>query len=331
VSGPRNPAALPEGGELRPVLTELERRLDPARPEAGPGVTVLGYGEISVALTTEALPGMVCKRMSGYADRASVDAYLALLADYLRELADAGIRVAPTEALAIERPGRAPVVYLVQPLLDDSALGNRLLHTADEAALAAAVRGALDAVAGLARHTAARPDAVEVALDGQLSNWWYGELDGAPGAEPAAPPVLIDVGTPFLRRDGNHALDREVLLAPVPPGARAYYRRQGLIEAYLDDYFVPRTVAVDLLGNFHKEGTPARLDTAIAVANAWLADGADLPGPQEPITREEVDAYYAKDADLLALYLRVRRIDRFLRTRLLRQPYDFVLPGNVTR
>ena len=48
-------------------------------------------------------------------------------------------------------------------------------------------------------------------------------------------------------------------------------------------------------------------------------------------TAEEVERYYRKDADLLALYLRLRRADRFLRTRVLRRHYDFVLPGPVAR
>lgn len=49
------------------------------------------------------------------------------------------------------------------------------------------------------------------------------------------------------------------------------------------------------------------------------------------MTAEEVERYYRSDADLLALYLRLRRADRFLKTRVLRRPYDFVLPGPVAR
>jgi hypothetical protein len=34
---------------------------------------------------------------------------------------------------------------------------------------------------------------------------------------------------------------------------------------------------------------------------------------------------------VLELFLRVRRLDRFVRTRLLRRSYDFILPGRIRR
>ncbi len=310
-----------EGG-VAAVLARTERALDPGEPERGGSVAVLGYGEISVALVVSDLPGLVCKRMSGFADDASATRYVRLVEDYLDRLEQAGVSVAPTEVVRVARTGRAPVVYLVQPRLAAESLGDHLLRTADDATVRSAVMAVLGVVARLAQHRAAH--GAEVALDGQLSNWSF-----AP--DPASsPPVLVDVGTPFVRTGGVHAMDREVLLAPVPPGLRAYYRRKRLVEAYLDDYFVPRTVAVDLLGNFHKERAAERLALGLDVVNTWLG-AVDLPGPRDPVSAEEVERYYRQDADLLALYLRLRRMDRFLRTRVLRRTYDYVLPGHVSR
>jgi len=112
---------------------------------------------------------------------------------------------------------------------------------------------------------------------------------------------------------------------------RTYYHRRGLVGAYLDDYYDPRLVALDLLGNFHKEGRPDRVPLGVRVVNSWLASDAAPLGSHEPVSVDEVERYYRSDADLLALYLRLRRADRFLRTRILRRPYDFVLPGPVDR
>jgi hypothetical protein len=300
------------------VLADLEQRLDPADPESGGAVGVVGYGEISCALRVAALPGVVCKRMSGFRDDPEVSAYAQLVADYVAELEAGGVQVAPTEVVPVPRAGRAPAVYLVQPELPADGLGHALLRSASDDTMARVVDRVLDAVLSLDAANRCRTDRVAVALDGQLSNWSFAVAGDEPGV-----PVLIDVGTPFLRRDGRHAIDIELLLRPVPVGIRTYYRRKHEIEAYLDDYFDVRLVAVDLLGNFHKEGRPDRIPLGLEVVNRRLG------GPA--VTADEVEAYYRKDADLLALYLRLRRIDRFARTKVLRRSYDYVLPGSVER
>lgn len=114
------------------------------------------------------------------------------------------------------------------------------------------------------------------------------------------------------------------MLAAVPPGVRAIYLHRRIGQRYIDDYFDRRLVAVDLLGNFIKEGASARLPVGLAAVNAWL-------GAARPVTGAEVARYYRKDVRTLELFLRVRRADRWIRTRLLGRPYDFILPGAVDR
>jgi hypothetical protein len=137
--------------------------------------------------------------------------------------------------------------------------------------------------------------------------------------------VLLDVGTPFMRRRGRHLFDAEIALSAVPPGIRTYYRRTGIAHAYMDDYYEPRTVAVDLLGNFIKEGAALRLPAGVEAVNDWLARHGFRPTDEA-----EVREYYKSDAATLELFLRVRRADRRVR-RLLRRDYDFILPGRVRR
>jgi hypothetical protein len=61
-----------------------------------------------------------------------------------------------------------------------------------------------------------------------------------------------------------------------------------------------------------------------------LIDLGEGPGAGAQLTRDEVDRYYRSDARLLELYLRVRRMDRFVKQPLLHRS-DFVLPGPVAR
>jgi Family of unknown function (DUF6206) len=291
---------------VKQLLQQVEATLDPAHPR---GVEVLAYGEVSAALLVPGLEGRVAKRMSGFADHPMATAYCDLLEQYLAVLRATGVSVVDTEAVVVDRPSRPPVVYLVQPLLGD--LGHRLLHTASGAELTRAIQLVLDRAWALHRRT----DPPEVAIDAQLSNWSFAD----PGD-----PVLLDVGTPFMRRDGTHLFDVEIVLSAMPPGIRSYYRR-GVAAAYMDDYFVPRLVAVDLLGNFVKERATARLPEGIRAASDWLASHG-----LEPVGRFEVEEYYRKDAAALELFLKVRRADRAVR-HLFRREYDFILPGPVAR
>jgi hypothetical protein len=289
------------------VLAQVEAGLDPAHPT---GVKVLAYGEISAALIVPGLPGKVAKRMSGFADHAMAAAYCDLVADYVSIVGAAGVRVVDTEVVLLDRADRPPVVYLVQPLVPD--LGNQLLHTATDEQLGEAIHAVMDRVLALHRRT----DEPEVAIDAQLSNWSFAD---------AGDPVLIDVGTPFVRRSGRYVFDQEILLSAIPPGIRSYYRRKGSAAEYMDDYFDPRLVAVDLLGNFIKEKAVARLPEGIVVANEWLSTNGFAP-----VARGQIDAYYKQDAATLELFLRVRRLDRAAK-KLLRRDYDFILPGRVSR
>ena len=307
------------------ALARLEARLNPADPDHA-GLRVLAYGEISAALLVAdepTLAGLVVKRMSGFRDTLAAETYVALLREYLARLRSIGVETMPTEPVTILRPGRGPTVFLLQPLVDADDLGDRVLRDASDEALTAALWLVLGQVAKVLRANLDTPDD-EVSIDAQMSNWVIG----------AREPVLLDVGTPFVRRTGQHAFDQEILLSAVPPGVRGYYRRQGTANAYMDDYFDARLIAVDILGNFHKEGAADRLPLGLDVVNEWLVGpAADLPsssGRAGPVTTEEVADYYEQDAATLELFLRVRRLDRAVR-RIMRRPYDFILPGPVQR
>lgn len=297
------------------ALAALEERLDPARPEEA-GVQVLAYGEISAALLVPdpVLAGVVAKRMSGFRGAAQVERYLGLLAEYLHRLAAAGVATLPTQPHAVVRSGRAPVVYLLQPLAEPQTLGDELLRTGDDARLRAAILAVLAAVDRLKQRNRSTPRD-EISIDAQLSNWTFG---------PQGLPSLLDVGTPFIRRDGRHAFDAEIVLSAVPPLLRTYYR-YGVADSYMDDYFSARLLCIDLLGNFMKEGAAHRLPLGLAVVNNWLAHRGE-----DAVVEAEVADYYRKDARTLELFLKVRRADRFVR-RFLHQRYDFILPGRVAR
>jgi hypothetical protein len=192
-------------------------------------------------------------------------------------------------------------------------IGHSIMRTADDATHEQLLHRVLDAMLTV------RENAIEdVAVDAQLSNWYLASGTGEL-------PVLLDVGTPFVRRGGRQAMDAEIILSTAPAPLRPIFRRLGTVHAYFEDYFEPRTAAVDLLGNYHKERRPDRIDAALAVVNQRLE-----PLGASPITRREVDHYYRSDARLLGFWLQARRAERAIRLRTGRG-YDFILPGRVQR
>jgi hypothetical protein len=56
-----------------------------------------------------------------------------------------------------------------------------------------------------------------------------------------------------------------------------------------------------------------------------------LPQDEPPLAKNEVDKYYREDKLIWIVFLGLRRLDRFLTTRLLRKRYEFILPGKIKR
>mgnify|MGYP001179490423 CR=1 FL=1 len=308
------------------ILQRFEERLDPARPTAGEEpVEIIGYGEVSTVLSLGALPQWVCKRMAGFRDAAAVERYLDAVRRYLALLRELGVRVAETVPVRVHPRASGHVVYLLQPKLDPRTLGNHLLREASEAVLLACVDRVLACVRTLLLANRTHAGGRTLTVDAQLSNWHFPVCDGEVGE-----PTLVDVGTPFMRLGGVDEMGIECFLAPVPSPLRWLYRRARVVERYIDDYFDGHELLADLLGNFHKEGRPDRIPLVLAHVNRWIErSGADLG--VRVLEREEIDRYYRKDAQLLELFLKLRRLDRFVRTRVLRQRYNFILPGPIRR
>jgi hypothetical protein len=87
---------------------------------------------------------------------------------------------------------------------------------------------------------------------------------------------------------------------------------------------------VDLIANFYKEQKPDLVPDLVRTVDEFLSTAAGDLGVQ-PVAEQEVRSYYREDAFIWSLYLNARRIDRFLRTRLLRREYPYILPGKIKR
>ncbi|MBN1534149.1 MAG: hypothetical protein JXA20_15870 [Spirochaetes bacterium] len=307
--------------EIKAILTEFEKGVDLYAPEGGPlGCRILDYGEVTVVITLEAIPGKALKRMSGFVSEAEALEYVEEEMRYLQLLRDRGITPLATECCAVT--GKTPVVYLVQELIPRERLGNHILRSEPIERVAASIEAVLDCIASCVRYNREAAQGVEAAADSQLSNWYFPGEGGTP--------LLIDVGSPITRVGGKVYAFTRLFYRSFPWPLSSLVRLLGAVESYFNEYFDLRLAILDLLGNFYKEQAAARIPQCIEAVNAWLArhpEGASV----KPVTLGEVKKYYGKDAALLELMFRVRQYARFVRNRIFRGRYDYILPGRIKR
>ena len=315
------------------ILEEFERGLDPRYPErSSVPARVLGYGEISTVfeIRAEGMEGYAFKRLPIFKDRDEIAPYLASYEEYNRILEEeVGISLpAYGHAEFVSSSGR-PVFYIIQEQLPSTSIGNQAIHTLPDIEVPILVKmilGELKKVWDFNREH----EGLEMAIDGQISNWSIGAFDaGSPHVGADTRFLYMDTSTPLFRVGGTEQLDPELFLRSAP-SFLVWIIRLLFLEDVMTRYYDFRQVTIDLIANFYKEQKAELIPTLVETANDFFREEAaylDI----EPITEKDVASYYREDALIWTLYLSLRKLDRFLRNRLLRREYPYILPGKIKR
>ncbi|MEW2566202.1 DUF6206 family protein [Streptomyces sp. NPDC047070] len=287
-------------------LAQLEDRVRAAlRTMDDSALDVLGYGEVSLVLRLQSGDDVfACKRLPVFPDRTRLERYEEGLREYLRRLGDNGLTVADTELWHTRLPSGRITAYCVQRELPSHRLCSRLLHTEDDIWIKDFFSRFLDRVEHAVEPT--------LGLDAQANNWMDvgGEL------------VYLDVTTPLMRDARNRErLDVRLFFSSLPWVLRDAVRI-SMTRSIFDKFYETRGVLLDFLGNLYKERLHELVPAFLEQANARLS---------EPITVEEVAAYYRDDARMWELIQRLRQADRFWHHRIRRRTYPFLLPPRVER
>ena len=314
------------------LLEKFEKGLDPRQPEHSRiPATVLGYGEISTVFAIQAggLQGLAFKRLPLFQSREEAERYGAVHAEYVRILAEeVGLHLPAHGQVMVSGPSGKPVFYIVQQRMAGESIGNYLLHHLAPEQVYRLLERVLDEMAR-AWHYNQTQDRLRVAVDSQISNWAVGGLEAGSRDVEAATLWYMDTSTPLLRLGGVEQLDTELFLRSAP-SFLAWILRRLYLQQVVDRYYDPHLVTVDLLANLYKEQRTDLIPGAVDTVNRWLAAGGTGQAV-EPFTAAELEAYYREDARIWSLYLGARKVDRFLRTRLLRRDYPYILPGKIVR
>lgn len=315
------------------LLQQFERGLDPQRPEQSRiPARVLGYGEISTvfAIEAEGLEGLAFKRLPLFLSMEEVERYQVAYEEYNRLLQeDIGLRLPAFGCTVFANEAGRPIFYIIQRELAASSIGNRALHLLPPEMVGVLVRRILQELRRVWEFNR-REDNLQVAIDGQISNW---SIDGSDPqhlqVDEDTALAYLDTSTPLFRVGGVEQLDTELFMRSAP-SFLAWILRLFFVDDVVNRYYDFRRVAVDLVANFYKEQRSELIPGILSAVNDFFAgEAADLS--IEPLTEKEVRSYYREDALIWVLYLSMRRLDRTIRTRFLRQEYPYVLPGKIKR
>ena len=307
---------------LEEVLQQFENQLNPSRPENGPmAAQVIACGEVSAVLTLAALPDRVCKRMSGFETADQVRIYIDLVRRYCCTLEALGVAVVPTELVPARSTINGFVVYILQPFLIKEELGNEILKNGTDDHLFFVVSEFLKSAERIFSYNSSNTDNLLIAVDSQISNWHVTSDEIR----------LLDVGTPCLRQGKKDLFDSKIIGSAVPLPIRFVFDRAGMFQSYFDSYFSPREIIIDHVANYIKEGRPDRISTVLRFIHEWISKHGNHLKLTKEITIKEIRNFYRKDVILLETFLQCRRLDRFIKTRVVGRPYDYILPGKISR
>jgi len=314
------------------LLREFERGLDPQHPEHSKiPARILGYGEISTVfeIQAEGMRDLAFKRLPLFYDMEEVEKYRIAYEEYHRLLEkEAGLALPRHSSAAFLNDRGRPVFYIIQQQLPFASIGHHALHLLPRKMVTALVRRILQELSKVWDY-ARRQDRWQVAIDGQISNWSIQDFDPERSQVEQAQLVYVDTSTPLFRIQGVEQLDTELFLRSAP-SFLVWILRLFFLKDVVNRYYDFHLVAVDLAANFYKEQRPDLIPDVVAAINDFFTGEAAGLGVQ-PIDEQEVRSYYKEDALIWTLYLSMRKVDRFIRKRLLRQEYPYILPENIKR
>jgi len=303
-------------GEL---LERFETGLDPQRLDRSAiPARLIGFGEISAIFQIADDADRAYKRMPLFKTVPEAETYATMYHTYCRRLTQSGLNLPESDTHVVALPRRPVVLYITQAQVPADCIANRLIQDQDKAQFETLLKKIMEAMALFWRYNDALGPEMELAIDGQISNW------ALTAAGPAEKLYYLDTSTPFIRQNGVEQLDPELLLQAAPSFVR-WLIRWLFVDDVMNRYYDPRQVLIDLAANLIKEQRPDLIAPAVQLINAYL------PAEEPQVTSAEVQKYYREDKFIWSIFLAFRKLDRTLTTTFARKRYEFILPGKIKR
>ena len=300
------------------LLSEFETGLDPhdlanSRVKA----RLIGYGEISSIFQIEKIPGFVFKRMPLFKGRSEAEEYESNYYEYCDLLKEAGINLPIHETFVISKSESLYILYIAQECFDTKDFCHKLIHTEDYNTLNEMTSKLAEHISGVWEFNERSKPKIELALDGQFSNWVWKRDEGRSEL------IYIDTSTPIYRKNSLETMKPDLILKSAPSFLRAIIKL-FFLDDVMNRYYSKRDVLIDMLANLHKEQKPELIAPFLELFNRLNPDVNE-------ITIKEISSYYKEDKFIWQLFLFARRIDRWITTKIKGKTYEFILPKKIKR
>ncbi|MBY8985601.1 MAG: hypothetical protein KGD65_11055 [Candidatus Lokiarchaeota archaeon] len=314
------------------LLKEFEQTIDTIHPETGKiPIKILGFGEISLVFEIIGDPEQLAyKRIPIFKNEKQVRRHIWAYNEYCRILdKEVGLILPEHKVIWFLDDKEQIQFYSIQAKIDPESVGNKIIHHVSDdeiEILVLLVLRELKKVWTLNKEKAN----IEVGLDGQISNFVLMDYDSKSSTVNENSKLLyLDTSTPMLRKNGVEAMEADLFLNSTPSFLR-FLIKAFFIQEVLDRYYNLRLVIIDLLANFFKEQIPKIIPRLIKRVNQFLNEEAS-EFKIDPISFVEVQKYYKSDKMIWVIFQNARRIDRYIKTKLLKKTYDFYLPEKIKR
>jgi hypothetical protein len=314
------------------LLKEFERTIDTKQPEKGEiPIKILGYGEISLVFEIVGDPQQLAyKRIPIFDNEEQVERFIGAYNEYCRILKDdVGYNLPEHDVVWFRHEKEKIQLYCVQKKLTSDSVCNNVIHKVSDKEIETLVLLVMKEMKKVWDYSK-NNEVIDLGLDGQISNFAIIDYDiNNPKVSEDSKLLYFDTSTPFLRMNGEEAMDFVLLLKSAPGFLR------GIIKAvYLEEtvnrYYDWRKVSIDLVANFFKEQREGLVPRLIEVVNTFFKEEAS-EFEIDPLNFEEIEKYYKSDASMWSLFQKVRKFHRFIKTKILRKQYPFYLPGKIER
>ncbi len=314
------------------LLKEFERTIDTKEPEKGEiPIKILGYGEISLVFEIVSDPEhLAYKRIPIFDNEEQVERFIGAYNQYCKILQeDVGYNLPEHDVVWFRDDKETIQLYCIQKKVLSESVCNNVIHQVSEKeveTLVLLVMREMKKVWSYSKNN----EAIDLGLDGQISNFAIIDYDpNNPKVFEDSKLLYFDTSTPFVKINGEEAMDFVLLLKSAPGFLRGILKAVYLEET-VNRYYDWRKVSIDLVGNFFKEQREDLVPRLIELVNTFFKEEAS-EFEIDPLNFEEIEKYYKADASMWSLFQRVRKFDRFIKTKILRKNYPFYLPGKIKR